>query len=49
MNRNTLLIGLLVLALIVVLLMWMRDRESQDASLDVDIGAIDAVVLPVPA
>ena len=42
MNKNALLVGLLVVALVVVLIMWMNDRESQDASLDVDIGWIDA-------
>lgn len=42
MNRNTLLVGLLVVALVVVFLLWMNDRESQDAELDVDVGWIDA-------
>jgi hypothetical protein len=41
-NKNALLVGLLVVALIVVLVMWMNDRESQDASLDIDIGWVDA-------
>jgi len=39
------LVGLLVVVLVVVLIMWMNDRESQDASLDVDIGWIDAPAL----
>lgn len=42
MNRNVLLVGLLVVALAVVLILWMNDRESQDASLDIDIGWADA-------
>lgn len=41
-NRNALLVGLLVVALVVVLILWMNDRESQDASLDVNIGWVDA-------
>jgi len=41
-NKNTLLVGLLVVALVVVLIIWMNDRESQDASLDIDIGRVDA-------
>lgn len=41
-NRNALLVGLLVVALAVVFLLWMNDRESQDASLDIDIGWADA-------
>lgn len=45
MNRNALLVGLLVVALIVVLILWMNDRESQDASLDIEIGWIDAPAL----
>lgn len=45
MNRNALLVGLLVVALVVVLILWMNDRESQDASLDVDIGQVDAPAL----
>lgn len=49
MNKNALLVGLLVVALVVVLILWMNDRESQDASLDVDIGWIDAPALTVPA
>jgi uncharacterized membrane protein len=39
-NRSMVLIGLLVVALIVVFLLWQRDRESQDLNLDVDIGAL---------
>lgn len=42
MNKNALLVGLLVVALVVVLIMWMNDRESQDASLDIDISWADA-------
>ncbi len=45
MNRNALLVGLLVVALVVVLILWMNDRESQDASLDVNIGWADAPAL----
>ena len=46
MNKNTLLIGALVVALVVVLLLWMNDRESADAELDIDIGMADAPALP---
>ncbi len=42
MNRNTLLVGLLVVALAVILILWMNDRESQDANLDINIGWADA-------
>lgn len=49
MNRNTLLIGLLVVALAVVLLLWMNDRESQDAELNIEVGWQDAPVSTVPA
>lgn len=49
MNKNTLLIGLLVVALAVVLILWFNDRESQDAELDVDIGWTDAPAVTVPA
>lgn len=42
MNKNAMLVGLLVVVLVVVLIMWMNDRESQDASLDIDIGWVDA-------
>lgn len=45
MNRNALLVGLLVAALVVVFLLWMNDRESQDANLDIDIGWTDAPAL----
>lgn len=45
MNRNSLLIGLLVLALVVVLLLWMNDRASQDAELNIDVGWTDAPAL----
>lgn len=45
MNRNALLVGLLVVALVVVLILWMNDRDSQDASLDVNIGWVDAPAL----
>jgi len=44
-NKNALLVGLLVVVVVVVLIMWMNDRESQDASLDVDIGWVDAPAL----
>lgn len=45
-------IALLVIALVVVLILWMRDRQSQDAELNVDIGSIPAWTAPgtqVPA
>lgn len=45
MNRNVLLVGLLVVALAVVLILWMNDRDSQDANLDIDIGWTDAPAL----
>lgn len=49
MNRNALLVGLLVVALVVVLILWMNDRESQDASLEIDIGWVDAPALALLA
>ena len=46
-RSNGMVIGivLLVVALIVVFFLWQRDRESTD--LNIDIGAIPAVTLPV--
>lgn len=48
MNRNTVIIGLLVLALVAILLFWMNDRQSQDASLNIDLGWNDAPTLAIP-
>lgn len=45
MNKNALLVGLLVVAIVVVLILWMNDRDSQDANLDIDIGWTDAPAL----
>ena len=33
-------IVVLVAALVTVLVLWQRDRESQDVRLDVDVGAV---------
>lgn len=41
------IVGVLVVALVVILLMWMNDRDSAD--LDVDIGWVDAPALALPA
>ncbi|MGH7539661.1 MAG: hypothetical protein ACRELC_01560 [Gemmatimonadota bacterium] len=38
-KRNGVIVAVLVVALLVVLFLWQRDRESQDVNLDVDIGA----------
>lgn len=43
------IVGVLVVALVVILLMWMNDRESVDPDLDVDIGWIDMPALALPA
>lgn len=40
-------IVILVIALIVVLFLWMRDRDSQDAEIHMDIGALPTWVAPV--
>ena len=48
MNRNSVIIGLLVLALVVVLLLWMNDRQSQDARLDIDVSWHDAPTMAIP-
>lgn len=42
-------IALLVIALIAVVFLWMNDRSSQDASLEVDVGARPSQVSPLPA
>jgi hypothetical protein len=47
MNKNTLLVALLVVALVVVVYLWMNDRESKDVSIDV--GHLDAPALILPA
>lgn len=46
MNRNALLVGLLVIALVVVVILWMNDRESKD--LKVDIGRAPVAALTIP-
>lgn len=46
-NKNTLLVGLLVVAIVVVVYLWMNDRESQDLS--IDIGHVDVPALTLPA
>lgn len=38
-RRNGLIVAVLIVALLIVLFLWQRDRESQDVNLDVDIGA----------
>ena len=47
MNRNTLLVALLVIALVVVVYLWMNDREAKDVNIDV--GHTDAPALIIPA
>lgn len=47
MNKNALLIALLVVALVVVVYLWMNDRESKD--LNIDVGHVDAPALVLPA
>jgi len=49
MNRNTLLIGLLVVALVVVLVLWMNDRGSQDAELNIEVGSRAPAAFVTPA
>ncbi len=39
-------IVILVVALIGVFLLWQNDRESMDASLDVDIGLVEPATPP---
>jgi len=46
-NKNTLLVALLVIALVVVVYLWMNDRESKDLSIDV--GHLDVPALALPA
>lgn len=41
-------IALLVVALVVVMFLWMRDRELQDAELEIDIGAVPVLAEPTP-
>lgn len=47
MNKNVLLVTLLVVALAVVVYLWMNDRESAD--LNIDVGHVDAPALILPA
>jgi len=46
-NKNTLIVALLVIALGVVVYLWMNDRESKDLSIDV--GHLDVPALALPA
>lgn len=47
MNKNTLFVALLVVALAVVVYLWMNDRESKD--LNIDVGHLDVPALILPA
>lgn len=46
MNKNTLIVALLVIALGVVIYLWMNDRESKDLSIDVGHLGVPALTLP---
>jgi len=46
-NKNALIVALLVIALVVVVYLWMNDRESKDVS--IDIGQVDVPALSIPA
>lgn len=39
-RRNGVIAGALAIALLIVIVLWQRDRESKDVKLDIDIGTV---------